>query len=284
MARYFTIGDIHGNFDRLDRLLKLLVQYADMNLREDKLVFTGDFTDRNLNTKEVISTLKYLKEKYEDNVIILMGNHEEFLLEYLHATGPYGTGDRWCFERNGGKETFESYCYAWPFKSRDAPMQLLVAMEKEGHYDFIKSFEHFHETDEYWFSHAPIPKPQYNRELVHKTLLALRDENPETEMTSADVLKYYENDPAAYVEAVKKDTQTLFWSWHGDAGPYKTPVAEDEFAFDHGKLAVCGHITKYASRVYDHIIYNDSGCAYDKGKLTAIELEDGKVKNKWWVE
>jgi len=278
--RFFSIGDIHGHFPRLNALLLKLRDEAGLNLNDDKLVFTGDYTDRNLYSKEVIQVIKELKEEFPDNVVVLMGNHEDFLLDYLHVSHDvsFGAGDRWCFEVNGGAQTYSSYVEHDTFTSWDAPRHLLVAMEEVGHYEFIKNMPLYYETDEYWFSHAPTPTPKYNRDLMVALTEKLRENDPSVNTQS--LIEFYEKRPDNYLSLVKDHRDSLIWAYHG-----KVPgVSERAFAHDHGKLAICGHVTELgSSRIYPHIVYNDSGCAYPGGRLSAVELLGGEHVRTYWV-
>lgn len=119
------------------------------------------------------------------------------------------------------------------------------AFGKSGHAEWIKTLPYFYETEKVWFSHAPIPKEQYRKR-------------------NGDF---------------RTDIEALTWSWHGHHA-----ITEQEFAHDHGKLAVCGHVHALREkilepRIYPNIIYADtgSGCA-PEAPLSAIVILDGKFK------
>ena len=73
-----VFGDIHGCFDPLK-------EYFDKNpYNENTLyVFTGDYTDRGLQNKEVLEFLISLCVR--PNVVMLEGNHEHWVLSYLRG-------------------------------------------------------------------------------------------------------------------------------------------------------------------------------------------------------
>lgn len=119
-----------------------------------------------------------------------------------------------------------------------------AAMGMTGHIKWLKSLPYFYETDAVWFSHAPIPKEKYRKRIGHD---------------------------------FRADVEALTWSYHGNYN-----VSEEEFAFDHGKTAVCGHIHALREgiltpRAYPTAIYADtgSGCGV-QGRLTAIIITDGQ--------
>ena len=73
-----VFGDIHGCWQPLK-------EYFDTNPFSDGIlyVFTGDYTDRGIQNKEVV---EWLLQHYEKkNVILLEGNHERWVREYAHG-------------------------------------------------------------------------------------------------------------------------------------------------------------------------------------------------------
>ncbi len=79
-GKLFAIGDIHGCYDRLEKLLMRLPYSPG----DDTLVFLGDYIDRTGDSARVIDLLCRLQE--EGRVVALLGNHEHMLLEY-HRLG-----------------------------------------------------------------------------------------------------------------------------------------------------------------------------------------------------
>lgn len=67
----YVVGDIHGNFHDLIRILVSID-----NPLEQKYVFLGDYVDRGNFSIEVIMFLLTFHLKYQDQVILLRGNHE----------------------------------------------------------------------------------------------------------------------------------------------------------------------------------------------------------------
>lgn len=81
--KIFAIGDIHGCYGRLVRLLEKLP----FDRERDLLVFLGDYINRGSESKEVISHLCTLK-KNGINLVPIMGNHEYLLMEYQKSADP----------------------------------------------------------------------------------------------------------------------------------------------------------------------------------------------------
>ena len=118
MAHY-VMGDIHGEADRFHAMLKK-IQFSE----DDILILLGDVIDRG---PDGIALLLEIMEM--PNVIMLLGNHEYMMLQYL---GPDATGieiRRWnkkrkCSDPCGiskaeGKGAAEDYCV--PAVNSDLP-------------------------------------------------------------------------------------------------------------------------------------------------------------------
>lgn len=65
------VGDIHGQFFDLVKMLDLVGKIGDLNF-----VFLGDYVDRGMFSFEVVATLYALKLCYPTKVTLLRGNHE----------------------------------------------------------------------------------------------------------------------------------------------------------------------------------------------------------------
>ena len=98
MKKIFAIGDIHGSYQKLKKLMDMI----SVDPKNDILVFMGDYIDRGSDSFEVVDYLIELKKQYE-TIVFLKGNHEEMLLRYLEGH------DRFIYLANGGQQTLESY-------------------------------------------------------------------------------------------------------------------------------------------------------------------------------
>jgi serine/threonine protein phosphatase 1 len=75
--RILAIGDIHGEFKKLVNLWNQI----HFNPKEDLVIFLGDYTDRGPDS---VKCTRFIREVAKiDNVITLMGNHEQMMLYYL---------------------------------------------------------------------------------------------------------------------------------------------------------------------------------------------------------
>lgn len=102
MGRHFVIGDVHGMYDALIRLLEKLPADAEV-------VFVGDLIDRGDKSAQVVEIVR--SRGYR----CVLGNHENtfirFFQDYFDGM-PYDAlikkWSPWLFA-NGGKETLQSY-------------------------------------------------------------------------------------------------------------------------------------------------------------------------------
>lgn len=92
-----VIGDIHGH----DDLLKALLERIARESPAARIVCVGDVIDRGPSSAEALRRLRDMG----DDVIVLRGNHEQMMLDFLDATGDHGA--RWL--RSGGTATLGSF-------------------------------------------------------------------------------------------------------------------------------------------------------------------------------
>lgn len=95
--RKFAISDIHGSYNELIDLLN----YTKFNPYKDQLVFLGDFINRGPGSGKVLKKIIHLTSKFPENVIAVIGNHEEMMLNYCNES------DLMWLE-HGGKESIIS--------------------------------------------------------------------------------------------------------------------------------------------------------------------------------
>ena len=78
---YFAIGDIHGCLSELTSLHKKILTHKNFDVKRDFLVYLGDYIDRGKNSKQVVDQILKLK-KDKINIINLLGNHDQFLVDF----------------------------------------------------------------------------------------------------------------------------------------------------------------------------------------------------------
>ena len=84
MAKLFAISDIHGH---LDEFLCALSK-VDLSDKNNRLILIGDYIDNGLQSFQVISKIIELEELYLNQIITLLGNHEEWIYDWLILEKP----------------------------------------------------------------------------------------------------------------------------------------------------------------------------------------------------
>jgi len=155
-VRIFAIGDIHGCYDPLVRLLGRIP----IDWKRDRLVFMGDYIDRGPQSFEVIEHLIELQKRHPETVF-LKGNHEQMLADYLSGK------DRMTYLYNGGQQTLDSY-----LRNSSAPGRYPIP---EAHLRFFESLQLMFETENYIFVHAGLRKGQPLENQRPEDLLWIRE-------------------------------------------------------------------------------------------------------------
>ncbi len=133
--KIYVIGDIHGSFNMLKRLMDTIPWRMD----KDLLIFLGDYIDRGSHGKEVVDYILGL-QKNSEYVRCLLGNHDAMFLDYLNGKNI----DQ--FIINGGDTTLLSYGINRPEEGYD--------QVPEAHIRFFRSLEPYIELENYYFVHA----------------------------------------------------------------------------------------------------------------------------------
>jgi hypothetical protein len=145
----WAIPDIHGRFD----LLSVLLETTPINWKEDQVVFLGDMIDRGPQSKEVVEKIMELQVQYPDNVTVLLGNHEDMM---LNAVRGKDYDDIMFWHMNGGKETKLSW------DPDPIPEDVL---------EWISNLPYVFELPGFIFSHSPIPRETWRKREVAGTPL-----------------------------------------------------------------------------------------------------------------
>jgi len=153
MSKIYTIGDIHGELDKLNNLLdKLNIQHT------DTVICLGDYVDRGPDSYGVIERLLQLKEQC--NCIFLAGNHDVAFFDdtKFRSDLPYPT--RYSMWNQGARETYMSY--------------EKVGKEPSIHYDFYKILEPYYvleiNNEKHLFVHGGYNRHQKIEEQKNKSV------------------------------------------------------------------------------------------------------------------
>lgn len=101
---YYAIGDVHGEIDKLDRLLEYIRVDAARCGSQYKIVFLGDLIDRGPDSRAAVE--RVMAATASGEALALKGNHEELMLHAYEKTESIGV---YWWAENGGDETIASY-------------------------------------------------------------------------------------------------------------------------------------------------------------------------------
>ncbi|OJG23754.1 hypothetical protein RR47_GL000469 [Enterococcus columbae DSM 7374 = ATCC 51263] len=100
MAKIYALSDIHGCLAPLKEALSQIRLQA-----EDQVLFLGDYVDRGQHSYQVLQTIMDFETRYPGQVTVLLGNHDEWLCEWLF----YSTKKFVGYGLNMGLVTIESF-------------------------------------------------------------------------------------------------------------------------------------------------------------------------------
>lgn len=126
---YYAIGDVHGEIEKLDRLLGFIREDARLRKAAYKIVFLGDLIDRGPDSRAVVERAMSAVAKGEAHAV--KGNHEELMVHAYEKSESVGV---FFWAENGGDETISSYmmangCYDdWRDAIDDRHIQWLKAL------------------------------------------------------------------------------------------------------------------------------------------------------------
>lgn len=284
--RYFCIGDIHGDFLKLCRLMDILEREAGFDPTKDKLVSLGDKNDRGPKTFEVFDFFKIMMATYPGSVILILGNHEQMMMAaaMVHLVGdPKYLAESFWYPNNGGPTTLQSYeettgLRAAPYTQIYSPYNrtggagpmFMNMLEQTGHWDMLKNqHELLHETNDYIFCHAP-QKKYVSKDWRTNRANLLWTHGPHNE-------KWVEDNLGPGKIAVHGHIHGLSYKGQGQYNVKKVRRHGNTFLVDTG--CGCAPIAPLSCLVLpDLTVYNSNGETYSL--KTQEEIEIGRAEGK----
>ena len=169
MAHY-VMSDIHGEADRFHAMLKMIHFSAD-----DTLYILGDVIDRG---PDGISLLREIMAV--PNMVMLLGNHEHMMQDYLKTDPDPIAIRRW--NRNGNRPTLDAYLKLKAIEQQEIldylkslPTHLEVEINGKLFY-LVHGFPGENAHDEVWCRpemNTPNPMPGYQVIIGHTPVLSL---------------------------------------------------------------------------------------------------------------
>ena len=148
-----VIGDVHGQVDKLQKVLAKLRARPDFHQRW--IVFIGDFVDRGPDPKGATDIVLSLMQEH-GYVASICGNHELAMCGSLHLFPPpdYAEWDKRWVGHYDSHKTFESY------GAEFGDMPALLAAMPDDHKQFYANLPWCIEHPQYQFVHAGLEAHQ----------------------------------------------------------------------------------------------------------------------------
>lgn len=154
--RLYAIGDVHGRFDLLQQMHRLIAaEILRDQPRDWRVIHLGDYVDRGPQSAQVLDCLTKLVAR-DPRYIALMGNHDEGMMEFL--TDPTAEGAR-IFLNFGGVETAQSYGVALDETSRAQLLEshrLLLSALPDKHMTLLRNLPRAVTFGDFFFCHAGV--------------------------------------------------------------------------------------------------------------------------------
>jgi len=280
-ARIIVIGDLHGIFEPLARLLDR-IRPTDSDL----IVFIGDYIDRGPDSKEIIDALLALKTEHPAT-LFLKGNHEDMLLGSAGKDAVVKDVNTWLY--NGGAQTLLSYgmsrrdvielAQLWDEQGRFRKMASFIPEE---HLDFYQGLILYFETEHYFICHAGVSPLLTIEEGKLNTfdLLWMRDHiysaesGLEEDLREPEILREQE-----FPDESETGGEAELPLEQESTSEARVPLeakhkAKSRIPWE--KTVVCGHTPQREVLIKDRLICIDTGLYY-YGKLSAIDLLSKKI-------
>jgi len=126
--RRIVIGDVHGHYDALMKLLEAIAPTSD-----DQIYFLGDLIDRGPKSAQVVDFV--FKNKYQ----CLRGNHEEMLLDVL-----------------GGGQIVPEMFQVWLYNGGHATITSYEGKIPQEHIEWMETLPIYLDLGDVWLVHAGI--------------------------------------------------------------------------------------------------------------------------------
>src|SRR5215213_1097226 len=214
--RTFVVGDVHGRRAQLARLLDALPR----DEAADTLVFLGDLIDRGPDAPGVVAdVLELQRGANPDGVVVLRGNHEQMMLDFVDEDSRL-----WLSSVTGGEQTFQQYTgvplHVEAEEDFESARRLLEESAPREHLEFFRGLPLYYEDDYALYVHAGLDHGKHPRDTDAHQLLWTRD---------LDFYKKYRGKPCVFGH-----TPTAFLPLMGRIGRHGIYISHSAIGIDTG--------------------------------------------------
>ena len=237
-----AVGDVHGEDKKLEDILKQVIPFLENNSK-CHLVFCGDLCNRGPNSARVFELLIELKDKFQDQIFFIMGNHEEMFITTLQ-------GESWWTKYT--LSTWDSMQSHWG-QPLFSVQELVQTCLERGVVTFLDDLIPYYENDDYICTHAPLDRYThgYSLDLYHLNFGKKITQN------------YF----------LDSKIHDLIWGFTAE----DPKLCEIPFMTKH---LICGHQFKHHKqpRLLKHRSFIDVGCGARANKhLIAVKYPEKKI-------
>ncbi len=156
----YAIGDVHGCYDQFAALLEAIVADIAGSVGDSAplVIVCGDYIDRGDRSSDVVAALVWLERNARVEIVLLKGNHEALLLDFLDDPA---AGLHWL--QRDGHATLRSYGVALPddlsaLRESDCRSLRNALMDRlpTAHLDILKRLRLRAVYGDYLFVHAGL--------------------------------------------------------------------------------------------------------------------------------
>ncbi|MCU0617845.1 MAG: serine/threonine protein phosphatase [Gemmatimonadaceae bacterium] len=149
--RLYVVGDIHGRFDLLTRLVERIdADMAQAPAAVATEIYLGDYVDRGPASAQVLRLL--IERQRVRNMVCLVGNHEVYMMEALRNRAAF---ESWL--PLGARETLKSFGVQPPsLQSVDSAFRAFGQAIGEAERRFLNELLPLHRVGDYLFVHAGV--------------------------------------------------------------------------------------------------------------------------------
>ncbi len=250
----YAVSDIHGCIDELTEKMK----QVDLS-GNNKIVFLGDYIDYGPASGQVLKFLYDLQQEYgSDKVIVLKGNHEAMLLEWIDEFNKEYT------------PIMDALCYDTWLKT-----------DSEHRYNTFRTLV----TEEQFREISELERKATFARINVAAVKMILETNGDLIRWLGSLESYYETETQIFVHAGVDEEAGEYWKWGtgDDIFLWRFPATIGKFC----KTVIAGHIGT-GDIVHDrsfHEIYYDGtshyyidGSVYKHGKLLLLSYDEDQKK------
>lgn len=212
----FVIGDVHGRREQLHRLVGMLPRDPD----QDTLVLLGDLVDRGEDVPGTVEeALRLRAEAGAAPVVLLRGNHEQMLLDFVDKSDALWLNDLIGSEQTIAQYTNREVGLILEDDFEDVRAEFAAAVPPQ-HLEFFRQMPFYYEDDYAFYVHAGLEYETHPRDTDPQLLLWTRD---------PDFFRFYYGKPCVFGH-----TPTQFLPLMGRLGRHGIYIAHSAIGIDTG--------------------------------------------------